>query len=171
MNGNPIVARLPPVLIAAVVVHTAISPQLRLFSVAPDVLLLLAIAAAIASGADRGASVGFACGLLADCFLQTPFGLSALTYALVGYGVGVFQTGVIHSSWWIPAITSAVASAVAVIVFVGLGVVVGQDQLLSTRLIEVGAVIALLHGLLAPPAVRLMRWAAPAAVTPGLINR
>jgi rod shape-determining protein MreD len=168
---NEWVARLPPVLLVAVVVHTAISPQLRVFGVAPDVLLLLAIAAAVAAGAERGAAVGFVCGLLADCFLQTPFGLSALTYALVGYGVGVFQTGVIHSSWWIPAVTAAVASALAVVTFVGLGVVVGQDQLLSTRLVTVAAVAAMLHALLAPFAVRLMRWAAPPSTTPGLVSR
>lgn len=168
---NEWVARLPPVLLVAVIVHTAVSPQLRLFGVAPDVLLLLSIAAAVAAGAERGAAVGFTCGLLADCFLQTPFGLSAMTYALVGYGVGVFQTGVIHSSWWIPAITAAVASALGVVTFVGLGVVVGQDQLLSTRLITVAAVAALVHAALAPPAVRLMRWASPPSTTPGLISR
>jgi len=169
--NHPLVARIPPVLLLAVVVHTAVSPNLRLFGVAADVLLLLTIASAIAAGAERGAAVGFACGVLADCFLQTPFGLSALTYALVGYGVGVFQTGVLHSSWWIPAITAAVASAVAVVTFVGLGLVVGQDQLLSTRLIQVAAVVSLLHAVLAPPAVRLMRWAVAGDGAPGLVLR
>ncbi|MEA3055401.1 MAG: rod shape-determining protein MreD [Actinomycetota bacterium] len=168
---SPWTVRLPPVLLAAVLVHTAVSPNLRLFGVAVDVLLLLTIAAAIAGGAERGAAVGFACGLLADCFLQTPFGLSALDYALVGYGVGVFQTGVLHSSWWIPAITGAVASVVAVVGFVLLGVVVGQDQLVSTRLIEVAAVIAVLHAALAPLAVRLMRWALAESTSPTLIAR
>lgn len=168
---SPWVVRLPPVLLVAVIAHTAVSPNLRLFGVAGDVLLLLSIAAAIAGGPERGAAVGFTCGLLADSFLQTPFGLSALTYALVGYGVGVFQTGVLHSSWWIPAITAAVASAAAVMIFVALGAVVGQDQLLSTRLLEVAGVLALLHGLFAPPAVRLMRWAAASDASTGLVLR
>jgi rod shape-determining protein MreD len=168
---SPWVVRLPPVLLLAVIAHTAVSPNLRLFGVALDVLLLLSIAAAVAGGPERGAAVGFACGLLADCFLQTPFGLSALTYALVGYGVGVFQTGVLHSSWWIPAITAGVASVGAVVIFVGLGVVVGQDQLVSTRLLEVAGVLAVLHGLFAPPAVRLMRWAAAGDAAPGLALR
>jgi rod shape-determining protein MreD len=167
---SPWTVRLPPVLLAAVLVHTAVSPNLRVFGVAVDVLLLT-IAGGIAGGAERGAAVGFACGVLADCFLQTPFGLSALDYALIGYGVGVFQTGVLHSSWWIPAITAAVASVVAVVVFVGLGVVVGQDQLLSTRLIEVAAVIGVLHAALAPPAVRLMRWGLAESSSPTLIAR
>ena len=168
---NPWTVRLPPVLLAAVVVHTAVSPNLRLFGVALDVLLVLSIAAGIAGGAERGAAVGFTCGLLADCFLQTPFGLSALTYALVGYGVGVFQTGVLHSSWWIPAITAAVASVGAVLIFVGLGVVVGQDQLLSTRLVTVAGVLALLHGFATPMAVRLLRWCLAETSTSTLIVR
>jgi rod shape-determining protein MreD len=162
---------MPPVLLAAVVVHSAVSPNLRVFGVAIDVLLLLSIAAGIAGGPERGAVVGFCCGLLADCFLQTPFGLSALTYALVAYGVGVFQTGVLHSSWWIPAITAAAASILAVLIFVGLGVVVGQNQLLSTHLVTVAGVLALLHAALAPPAVRLMRWAVASDQSPGLVLR
>jgi rod shape-determining protein MreD len=148
-----------------------VSPNLRVFGVAVDILLLLTIGAAIAGGAERGAAVGFACGVLADCFLQTPFGLSALTYALVGYGVGVFQTGVLHSSWWIPAITAAVASVVAVVGFVLLGLVVGQEQLLSTHVLQVASVLAVLHALLAPPVVRLMRWALAESRTPTLIAR
>jgi rod shape-determining protein MreD len=159
------------VLLLAIVVHTAVSPNLRVFGVAVDILLLLTIGAAIAGGAERGAAVGFACGVLADCFLQTPFGLSALTYALVGYGVGVFQTGVLHSSWWIPAITAAVASVVAVVGFVLLGLVVGQEQLLSTHVLQVASVLAVLHALLAPPVVRLMRWALAESRTPTLIAR
>jgi rod shape-determining protein MreD len=168
---SPWTVRLPPVLLVAVILHTAVSPNLRVFGVAIDVLLLLSIAAGVAGGPERGAAVGFTCGLLADCFLQTPFGLSALTYALVGYGVGVFQTGVLHSSWWIPAVTAAAASVAAVVIFVGLGLVVGQDQLLSTHLLEVAGILALLHGLLAPPAVRLMRWAVADGAAPGLVLR
>lgn len=168
---SPWTVRLPPVLLTAVVVHTAVSPNIRFFGVALDVLLVLSIAAGIAGGAERGAAVGFTFGLLADCFLQTPFGLSALTYALVGYAVGVFQTGVLHSSWWIPAITAAVASIGAVVIFVGLGVVVGQDQLLSTRLVTVAGVLALLHGLAAPVAVRLLRWGLAETPSSTLIAR
>lgn len=168
---SPWTVRLPPLLLAAVIVHTAFAPNLRLFGVGVDVLLLLAITAGVAGGAERGAAVGFVCGLLADCFLQTPFGLSALVYALVGYGVGVFQTGVLHSSWWIPAITAAVASAVGVAAYVLLGIVVGQDQLLSTQVLQVAAVVALLHGLLAPPTVRLMRWAVADSGSRTLIAR
>ncbi|HYD10563.1 MAG TPA: rod shape-determining protein MreD [Acidimicrobiales bacterium] len=163
--------RLPPVLLAAVVLHTAVLPQLKVFGVAVDVLLLLAIAAGVTGGPERGAAVAFGCGLLADCFLQTPFGLSGLVFALVGYGVGTFQTGVLHAAWWIPALTSAVATVVGIVGYVGLGAVVGQDQLLSSRVLEVAGVLAVLHALLTPLAVRAMRWTIAGDGVPGLLLR
>jgi rod shape-determining protein MreD len=150
--------RVPPVLLVAVVLHTALFPELRVFGVAADFLLLVTISTAIVGGPDRGALMGFACGLLADCFLQTPFGLSALAYCLVGWFVGVFQSRVLHAVWWIPVLTAAVATAAGTLAFVGLGAVVGQDQLISTRLPTIVAVTALWSAVLVPFTVRLMRW-------------
>ena len=163
--------RLPPVLLAAVVVHTAVASQLRLWGVGAEVLLLLAIATGIAAGPDRGASIGFVTGLLADCFLQTPFGLSALAYCLVGWAVGAFQTRVLHAAWWIPVLTTLVATSLGILLFAGLGAVVGESQLISGRLLTVAGVAALLNAVLAPPAVRLMRWAVSASPVPGLVLR
>ena len=158
--------RLPPVLLAAVLLHTAVFPQLRLFGVAADVLLLVAIAGGMSAGADWGAALGFAAGLLADCFLQTPFGLSALTYSLVGYGVGAFQATVLHRGRWITLVTALVASALGVALFAAIGTVLGQDHLVALRLLGIAAVVAALNAVLAPAAVRVLRW----AVEPSLIT-
>lgn len=163
--------RLPPVLLAAVVLHTAVASQLRLFGVGAEVLLLVAIAAGIAAGPDRGAAVGFAAGLLADCFLQTPFGLSALTFCLVGWAVGTFQTTVLNAAWWIPMLTALVATGFGLLLFVGIGAVVGESQLISGRLVTVVAVASLLNAVLALPAVRVVRWAVAASPVPGLVLR
>jgi rod shape-determining protein MreD len=151
--------RLPPLLLVVVVLHTAVFPQIRMFGVTAELLLLVTIAAGIAGGPDRGAMMGFACGLLADCFLQTPFGLSALTYCLVGWVVGVFQTRVLHAIWWIPVFTAAIATAGGTVLFVLVGAVVGQDQLVSSRLPTIVAVTALWSALLVFPVIRIVRWA------------
>lgn len=151
--------RVPPLLLLAVVLHTAVFPQLRVFDVAADVMLLLAIASGIAGGPERGATMGFLAGLLADSFLQTPFGLSALTYSLVGWGVGSFQTRILHATWWIPMLTAAVATAAGIVLFAVLGFVVGESHLLSLRLFTIAAVAALWAGLLSPLVVRVQRWA------------
>ena len=151
-------ARLPPVFLLLVVLHTAVFPQLRVFDVAADVLLLVAITAGIAGGPDRGAAMGFAAGLLADLFLQTPFGLSSLAYCLVGWGVGSFQTRILHATWWIPMLTAAVAGAAGVLLYVLLGAVVGQEQLWSLRVLPVLGVTALWSAVLAPLVLRVVRW-------------
>lgn len=155
-------ARLPPLLVIAVVLHAAVLPQLRVAGVSPDLLLLLGIAAGMAAGPERGAVVGFLAGVLADCFVQTPFGLSALTYSLVGHAVGVFHATILHAAPWIPAATAIVASALGVILFGVLGAVVGEAHLLGRRLFDVALVVALVNGalvfLVAPP----VRWATTA---------
>ena len=151
-------ARLPPVFLLLVVLHTAVFPQLRVVDVAADVLLVVAITAGIVGGPERGAAMGFAAGLLADLFLQTPFGLSALAYCLVGWGVGSFQTRILHATWWIPMLTAAAASVVGVLLFVTFGAVVGQEQLWSLRALPVAGVTALWSAVLGPFVVRIVRW-------------
>ena len=169
--NQTIAVRLPPVLLVAVLLHTAVFPNLRLFGVAADIMLLLPIAAGIAAGPERGALVGFVSGLLADCFLQTPFGLSALTGCLIGWCVGSFQTGVLHTARWIPMLTAFVATALGILTFALVGAVLGEDQLLSDRLFTVVLVASSLNALLSPLAVPVMRWAVAARPVPGLVHR
>ena len=163
--------RLPPILLVAVVLHTAVFPQLRVFGVAADVLLLVAIAAGLSAGADRGAAVGFGAGLLADCFLQTPFGLSALTYSLVGFGVGAFQETVLHRGRWITLVTALVASALGVVLFAAIGTVLGQDDLVALRLFGIAGVVAVLNTALAPAVVRVLSWAVEPSLGAGPVLR
>lgn len=152
------VVRLPPVLLVAVVLHTAVVPHFRVFGVAADMLVLVAVAAGVAGGPERGAAVGFVCGLLADCFLQTPFGLSALVLTLVAWAVGGLQTRIVHAIWWIPMLMMGAGAAAAVVLYAILGAVMGESQLISTRLLVIAAVVGVIDGLLGPLVVRVMRW-------------
>lgn len=163
--------RWPPLLVVALLLHTVVSPQLRVLGVAPDLLLLLGIAAGIAAGPNRGAVVGFVAGLLADCFLQTPFGLSALCYSLVGHAVGIFQTTVLHAAMWIPVATAMASSALGVVLFAVVGAVLGEDALLTGRLLTIVAVVAPLNGLLVLVVLRPVRWASAGEVSHGLVLR
>lgn len=52
--------------------------QFRIAGVSADLLLVVAIAAGIVAGAERGAIVGFVCGLCLDLLVVTPFGLGAI---------------------------------------------------------------------------------------------
>lgn len=166
-----VLARLPPVLLVALMLHTAVLPQVRVLGVAPELLLLLGIATGIVAGPERGALVGFAAGLLADSLLQTPFGLSALTYSIVGHLAGVLQATVPHVGLWVPTSTAAVASAAGVMLFGVLGAVLGEEQLLGSRLLLVIVVVAVLNGLLLPLVARPVRWAVADEAPTGMAHR
>ena len=75
------------------VLQTTLFTHLRIDGVAPDVGLVAVLAVAYEDGADTGAIFGFVMGLAIDLFLTTPLGLSALSFAITGYAVGVFQAG------------------------------------------------------------------------------
>jgi hypothetical protein len=56
-------------------------------------------------------------------------------------------------------LTAALASALGVLLFVVLGLVVGQDQLWSWRVVPIISVTGLWAGVLSPLATRVVRWA------------
>jgi rod shape-determining protein MreD len=151
--------RLPLVVLLVLVVQTTLLVDLRIRGAHPEALLVVALAAGIAGGPERGAVVGFLSGLVADVFLQTPFGLSALTYSLVGFAVGSLQSSVIRAAWWIPPLTILVGSAAGVWLFVLLGLLVGQTQLLRHHVVVVAAVVAATNAVLGLGVLRLVAWA------------
>jgi rod shape-determining protein MreD len=153
------IVRLPPFLLAAVVLHTAVLPQLRPFHVGADGLLLVAVCAGLAGGARTGAWVGFGTGLLADCFLATPFGLSALANGLVAWAVGSLAGRLLRPGSWVLPSTVFGASAGGVVLFASLGALLGEDGLVTGRLLGVALMVGLLNALLGPAALAATRWA------------
>jgi rod shape-determining protein MreD len=149
-------------LVVVVTLQLGVSPSLRLFGVQGDLLLLVAVAAGIAAGPDRGAAIGFAAGIGYDLMLQTPFGLSALTYAIVAYLVGGLQDSVLRAAWWIPVVTATAASVVGVILYGVFGTVLGED-LVGWSLLKIALITGLLNTLAAPLVVRGLRWATGSA--------
>ena len=89
--------RLALLILVAVVFQTTVFTHLRVWGVAPEVGLVAVLAIAYEHGPETGAVFGFVMGLAVDLFLTTPVGLSALSYALTGYGVGIVQGGMIRS--------------------------------------------------------------------------
>lgn len=153
-----LVARVSLLLVVALTFQLAVASRLEVLGVQGDIMLLLAVAAGLAAGADRGAAIGFAAGLGFDLLLQSPFGLSALTYTLVAYLAGSLQDTVLRAAWWIPVVTAALASFVGVILYGVFGTVVGED-LLEVSLLRIAAVVAVLNAIAAPLMVRATRWA------------
>jgi rod shape-determining protein MreD len=153
-----VVVRTSLVLVVALTLQLGMASSITFFGVQGDLLLLVAISAGIAAGPDRGAAIGFAAGVSYDLLLQTPFGLSALSYALVAYLVGGLQDSVLRAAWWIPVATAAAASVVGVILYGVLGTVLGEE-LVGWDLLRVAILVGLFNTVAAPFVVRTMRWA------------
>jgi rod shape-determining protein MreD len=147
------------VLLVALVLQVCLVARFSLDGARGDLLLLLALAAAVAGGPEKGAIVGFAAGLTLDLVLDTPLGLSALVYCIVGYAVGSFQGSVLRVAWWMPVASIVIGSAAGVVIYAIAGVVLGQATLSGPSLTTIVVVVAAFNGLLALPATRLMRWA------------
>lgn len=146
------------VLLVVLVQAVLVSP-VTIFGARGDIVLLVAIAAGIAAGPERGAIVGFTAGLLYDLMLTTPLGLSALTYCIVGYLMGSIHSSVLRAAGWIPVLNTVLASAAGVLAYALIGRLLGQATLTGTPLPTIVAVVALLNGVLAIPFVRISRWA------------
>lgn len=159
--------RLGLALAIVLLLHLTVLADIRLAGVRPDAPLLVAVVAGLVAGAERGAIIGFCAGLLADLFLPSPFGLSALVYCLVGFAIGSFQSGILRNAWWIPVVTAFAASAAGIVLYAALGAMVGETEMVGPRLPLIAGLVGLMNALLAPPATRLMSW----ATRPGASDR
>jgi len=149
--------RLPIMLIVALLLQTTVLAPMRLFGVMPDFMLLVAVAGGITAGPTRGAALGFSSGMLIDLFLPTPLGLSALVFTLVGYGVGVANTGVLRSAWYIPVLTAGGASVAGVTLYALIGSMLGE-RMVDGHLVTIAVVVGLSNAVLAPVAVKFVDW-------------
>ncbi len=161
--------RLPIMLIAALLLQTTVLARMRVFDVMPDFMLLVAISGGITAGPTRGAALGFASGMLIDLFLSTPLGLSALVFTLVGYGVGVANTGVLRAAWYIPVLTAGAASVAGVVLYALVGSMLGEPMI-DGHLVTIAAVVGLSNAVLAPVAVKFVDWSLGSLKTGAYLN-
>lgn len=160
--------RLTLVVLLFVVVQETVMLDLRIGGVHPDIMVLLPIVAGLVGGPGRGATVGFATGLVSDLFLPTPFGLSALVGCLLGFAVGLATQALDRTAGWLAPVAALAGSAVYEITYGALGSVLGQPQMLHVALVRIVVVVSLTNAVLAIPAVRLMSWGMAGASTEGM---
>ena len=132
--------------------------DLRPFGVVGDLMLLLALAAGLVAGPRRGAQYGFVIGLLFDSVLQTPFGLSALTYSSGAFLIGLLPVDAVFGSMWLQMAAVGVASATGALFFALVGALFGEETLVNAHLVVIVVVIGLTNAVLAPLTVRAQRW-------------
>ena len=99
-------------------------------------------------------------GLAVDLFLTTPLGLSALSFAVTGYAVGVFQTGVVRTTPWLAPILGGLGGLFGGLVFITAGAIVGQSGMLSFDSLRIVIIAAIYDAVIAPIVFPLVRRAA-----------
>lgn len=145
------------VLIVALVLQVSVLADLRVAGAIGDLLLVVVVAAGITGGADRGAAWGFAAGLLYDLVLDTPFGLTALTYTLLGAAVGVAGTAIGRTGGWWPVLLAAAAGLAQATLYTVIGNVVGVAYP-AGDVPGIGLVLAAWSAVLVLPMLRVLWW-------------
>ncbi|HLH47206.1 MAG TPA: rod shape-determining protein MreD, partial [Acidimicrobiales bacterium] len=156
--------RVALLLLVGIVVQTTVGADLRIDGVAPDFMLLLAICGGLACGSEAGAVIGFFAGLLSDLAMTTtPLGLYALSWCLVGWGVGALRSAVLPEGRALQPVIGLLATGGGLVVFLIAGDLAGQTMLVAggrSYLIRVGVVEALWNAVLVVPVAYVMLRAA-----------
>jgi rod shape-determining protein MreD len=77
--------------LTALLLQVAVIGRIPLPGAAPDLLLVLVVAFALAEGPTAGMVTGFTAGMLADALSVHEIGRLALAYAVAGYVTGLLQ--------------------------------------------------------------------------------
>jgi rod shape-determining protein MreD len=151
--------RAAAVVLVALLVQQALLDHLRIAGTHPDVMLLVAVAAGYVGGPGRGVVVGFGAGVVADLFLPTTFGMSALVGALLAYGIAVATSSLVRSSIGLQVVTGAAGTALGLCMYATLGAVLGYPEMITHDLVPALAVSTPVAAVLSVPAMRLLAWA------------
>lgn len=146
-------------IVSLVVLQTALFPSLRVWGAAPDLLLVATIAVGYERGAETGAVFGFFAGFAIDCFLSSPMGVSALAFSLVGYGVGVFQSGLVRSSRWMAPILGGLGGLLGGFLWICIASIAGQEDLFAPSTFRILVIAALYDAVVSVVIFPFARWA------------
>lgn len=153
------------VFVVLAVQHTLLD-AVRVDGAHPDIVFLAAAAAGYVGGAERGATVGFCTGLVADLLLPTTFGFSALVGCLLGYVTGSATSGLVRGSRWLAVVVLTVATVAGLAGYAVLGALLGQPADLHVYLAPTLVVATPAAAVLALPVLSLVRWAVPPPAAP-----
>jgi rod shape-determining protein MreD len=159
-------ARLGSIALGAVIFQVGLLNQVVIAGAHADIFLLLAITAGLVAGPQRGAAMAFVLGLVADVFVETPYGLSSLCYVLVAFAVGLAVGALPGRPTFGFQLAAAFLGGIGgSLLFAGLGVLIGQPSVPLHQLAIVSVVVSAGCMLFCHVAYRLFEWTV--AVAPG----
>jgi rod shape-determining protein MreD len=148
------------VALGVVVLQLTIADELTIHGVHPELIWVLPVAAGLAAGAMPGMAAGFVGGVVADLFLPTPFGLTALVGVVLGYAMGrLGEEGIGDlggSAWWVAPGLGLACGFAAPVLYALCGAAIGHRAYVSSTLLIVAALDAVTCALLVRPTMRLL---------------
>jgi rod shape-determining protein MreD len=156
-TGRAVGLRAVLVVAVVLIVQATLMADLRVAGALGDLVLVLVVAAGLTGGPDRGATYGFAAGLAYDLLLDTPFGLSPLVYALIGFVVGLVGTALLRTSGWWPVVIAAAAGFAQAVLYTAFGNLLGVAYRFAD-VPAIGLVQAAWAAVLILPALKVMWW-------------
>lgn len=152
MSASRILLSVVLVLTAAVLQATVVN-RLPLPGAGPDLVLLVVIAIALVVGPTAAAVIGFGAGLLVDLMppTATEVGRWALVLCVVGYLAGQIELDARRPVWTVMGAVAGL-SALAVLLFAGLGLLFG-DERIEASVVVATALSTVLYDLLLTPFV------------------
>ena len=130
---------------------------------APDLVVLVLISAAVRGGLPTGALLGVTAGYLRDLASGTPLGVYTFAYLVVGIAAGSMMTMLDFDERLVPAMTATVATILVSLVTGVVVVVTGLATVDWLELLGTGAIVAVINAMLARPVDALVRAAERAA--------
>ena len=150
--------RLSLVAFLLLTIQTTLCTDMKPLGQTVDLMLLVSCVAGLVGGPQSGALSGFVFGVAFDFVLVSPFGVSALTYGLVGFAVGYAQTITLEPTWYLYSAITAVAGALGVLLLAIVEQVLGPKGPFPRDILTAMLVMGVTGGVLAPLVVPVQRW-------------
>lgn len=158
-NDSGVILRWTVMVTALFLLQVGFLNEMRILGVHPEIMLLVSVCAGLVAGPERGAGVGFFCGLLVDLTLNGSLGVTALSLTVVGFVVGVVEESVIRATKVLSVIIAVVASFVGVLLYAALSELLGAHSLTDPKLWTIVGIVGLLNGTMCVPVLALARRA------------
>ena len=147
------------VLITLLILQLELFASIRFFGVMPEIMLGAAVVSGWHGGPTDGTLLGFSSGFLVDLYLASPMGLSALSYALIGYLVGIISELIAEDvERIVRTVISLVGIILGLVTFVLFGELIAEPNLYNKNFGKILVVGGLYTGLFIPVLHFLLEW-------------
>ena len=153
-----VAGRLGALFVTAFVIQVSVVPHFRMGGYVIDLPLILVVLVGLHLSPQRGAFVGFLVGLVVDLALQTPFGMTALTFSLIGFAAGSVSLHLAERHAITRSLAVALLGATATALFAGFGALIGLEYVTRRELGAIALVTAAAAGPIALLLSPLVRW-------------